>query len=391
MNPDGLDSNSRRKILFLCGAPFVSGKEIITLSQTVGLKQTGFDVGLVVSKWSDGAFVERLTRLGIKHWTLPTGFISKTASFSAIRMTLIQIVYIPTLYIKYIRVQFRFSPDMVFHTNFHHICLLFPFLSKSRDWMVVHEVFAPSKFYRYVFQLIARRCGGFVAVSNYVGASLERLGISRSQIVVIPNGVELAAASDLPARAEGGTLTLGIVGQIAAWKGHEDALHALRLLHDQAIPAQLYVFGSDTSAFANSLKALATELDLTSHIKWCGFVGNHAEIYTAIDVLLIPSRFDEPFGLVAAEAASWGVPVVVTDSGELPRLIVNGITGFVVPKNDGHAIAEALVRLRDHGLRIRMGREARQKATTDFGTERMVKGLISLVSGSIAANKHIIF
>jgi len=58
-------------------------------------------------------------------------------------------------------------------------------------------------------------------------------------------------------------------------------------------------------------------------------------------VVLCPSRWDEPFGLAAAEAQACGTPVVAFERGGLGEVIVDGVTGFLVPPDDVQAAAEA--------------------------------------------------
>src|ERR1700745_4180012 len=61
-------------------------------------------------------------------------------------------------------------------------------------------------------------------------------------------------------------------------------------------------------------------------------------------VVLCPSRWDEPFGLAAAEAQACGTPVVAFRRGGLSEVIVDGVTGFLVAADDTAACAEAVAR-----------------------------------------------
>ena len=61
-------------------------------------------------------------------------------------------------------------------------------------------------------------------------------------------------------------------------------------------------------------------------------------------VVLCPAKWDEPFGMVAAEAQACGTPVVAFDCGALGEVIVNELTGFLVPPDDVHAAADAVRR-----------------------------------------------
>jgi glycosyltransferase involved in cell wall biosynthesis len=66
------------------------------------------------------------------------------------------------------------------------------------------------------------------------------------------------------------------------------------------------------------------------------------EAMTCAAVVLYPARWDEPFGLAAAEAQACGTPVVAFRRGGLGEVVVNGVTGFLVPPDDIQAAAEAV-------------------------------------------------
>jgi glycosyltransferase involved in cell wall biosynthesis len=100
-----------------------------------------------------------------------------------------------------------------------------------------------------------------------------------------------------------------------------------------------------------------------------------ARVYASSDLLVFPSTTDT-FGNVVLEAQACGLPVVVSDKGGPRELMLNGITGLVVPSNDQAALAKATSFLsEDHQTRYLMGLEAREfvlrgsiSATTQFST-----------------------
>jgi D-inositol-3-phosphate glycosyltransferase len=82
-----------------------------------------------------------------------------------------------------------------------------------------------------------------------------------------------------------------------------------------------------------------------------------ADIYSAADVVLVPSR-SESFGLVALEAQACGTPVVGTATGGLPHVVRDGVTGFLIAGREPAAYAERLVHLLSHPREARRMGEA---------------------------------
>jgi glycosyltransferase involved in cell wall biosynthesis len=97
-------------------------------------------------------------------------------------------------------------------------------------------------------------------------------------------------------------------------------------------------------------------------------------VLAAADVVVLPSR-DEGYPNVLLEAMAVGRPVVASATGDSPRIVRDGETGFLVPPNAAEPFAEALGRLLgDRGLRERMGARARAVAEAEHGLEPMVAG-----------------
>ena len=96
----------------------------------------------------------------------------------------------------------------------------------------------------------------------------------------------------------------------------------------------------------------------------------------ACDVLAFPTQpeFGEGFGLAALEGMAAGRPVLATDFGPLPEIVVDGVTGFVIPARSTEGFTRAIAALADDpALRRRLGDQARRRANEDFSLEAMVQ------------------
>jgi L-malate glycosyltransferase len=116
----------------------------------------------------------------------------------------------------------------------------------------------------------------------------------------------------------------------------------------------------------NGAEALVSKLGLQDAVRFHGETDDLGSLYGASDVFLLPSE-SESFGLAALEAMACGVPVVASDVGGIPDVVVDGETGFLAPVGDVAAMAEATRRLlTDHALHQTMSRLARRRVEASF-------------------------
>lgn len=139
----------------------------------------------------------------------------------------------------------------------------------------------------------------------------------------------------------------GTAGQGALFAGRlspeKGAAEAIEIARAAGLPIDVY---GDVYDVGYSRKQIDPRRD------WPGVTVHEAVPRTSLweamvraAVVLCPSRWDEPFGLAAAEAQACGTPVVAFRRGALGEVIVNGVTGFLVPPDDIQAAAEAVSRV----------------------------------------------
>jgi glycosyltransferase involved in cell wall biosynthesis len=198
----------------------------------------------------------------------------------------------------------------------------------------------------------------FVAARSETAGRLACAWGARGLVGLAPPAVP---GWESPARGHGGAFTIGYAGRLVASKGLMDLLAAarmlggeveLRFIGDGELKGELERRGREA---ADGLAVRV--LDDVAHEEM-------ASAYASLDVLVLPSRttptWKEQFGRVIVEALWCGVPVVGSDSGEIPWLI--GLTGggMVFPEGDVGALAERLRTLRaDPGLRERLASSGR--------------------------------
>jgi glycogen synthase len=129
------------------------------------------------------------------------------------------------------------------------------------------------------------------------------------------------------------------IGRVVHDKGCDVLLRALAILRDKGMRPSLSVIG-DGNAMAD-LKRLTAELGLSDQVVFRGtMLGGRGRELARHKVLVVPSRYPEPFGIVALEGISAGCAVLVSRSGGLPEAV--GPCGMVFPNQDAAALATLL-------------------------------------------------
>ena len=370
---------AKSRILIVCGAGYVSGREVMALELGQGLAQKGESVFFATSFWNDGDFLNRLELASLPTQVLRIGFISATLTAECLRMTAEQILYWPTLLWGYARVLRILSPRKVIHTNWHHMLLLLPFLRPDRDLYWLHEFVPDSPRYRRVFGWFARRLNCFVCVSQAVAGSLRQLGIDEAKIRVIHNGIKDSVSTN-PTRRRATAFRIGIVGQVGAWKGLDDLLDAFAVVHQNHASCELHVFGKGAASYRCELERKSTGLGIANWVKWHEFVLDRRTIYSNLDLCVVPSRSEDPLPTSAIEAGFAGLPVIATRRGGLPEVVEHETNGLLVEAQRPAELADAMCRLiNDPQLWQRLASNARRWATERFGRERFLQEFLALL------------
>ena len=161
-------------------------------------------------------------------------------------------------------------------------------------------------------------------------------------------------------------------------KGVDVLLRAFARLRQHHPEAELLLAGEGSSQA--SLRALAAQLELGDSVRWLGWLqGSELQArFARARFQVVPSLWEEPYGLVACEAAALGLPALVSGLGGLREIVVPGETGLWVSPGSVSALAEAMLRLWDSPpLAAEMGYKARLRAEQEFCLERSLRDLLS--------------
>ncbi len=150
----------------------------------------------------------------------------------------------------------------------------------------------------------------------------------------------------------------------------------LTALSQVARPFRAVVAGSGPAEEWLRAKARAEGVEERVHFTGWLDSGGIESLYALCDVVVCPSVWDEPFGLVGIEAMAHGKPVVTFAVGGTPEWCEHGETGFLVERKDTASMARAIERLlEDPSLCARLGARGRARVAERFPRERHVEGL----------------
>lgn len=276
-----------------------------------------------------------------------------------------------------------------FHTSRAHS--LAPFIRRTTSALVVtrrmdyvpNRLFAPWLYNRAV--------DAVAAISAPVAQALERAGVARSHITIIPSGVDcerFAPPTDEQRQAarqrlglKSDELAVGAVGALESRKGHRYLIEALARLDEPGPSVRLYIAGSGSmAAELGGLAAMAPG----GPARLLGELQEPRDLLWALDIFVQPSLM-EGLGVAALEAMACGCPIIASSVGGLRQIITDQESGLLSPAADAGALAAALQRLRaDPGLRAALGEAARARVAASFGLDSMARATLELYFGILA-------
>jgi glycosyltransferase involved in cell wall biosynthesis len=215
--------------------------------------------------------------------------------------------------------------------------------------------------------------------------------LDEKRVVVVHNGIDI---DRFQPRSPTGWLhsELGLkikssliacIGQIGLRKGQDILAAAAPDIVKHVPCAHFLLIGERTSQKAETIKFEQTirrrfdEAGLADHLHVLGNREDVAEIMGEIDLLTHPAN-QEPFGRVLLEASAAGVSIVATDVGGTAEIVLDGVTGRLIPPKDPGALAEAVVKmLTDKSETQQFRQAARERAIHEFSIKTAAQKLLA--------------
>ena len=247
---------------------------------------------------------------------------------------------------------------------------------------ITHERGLKKRGFKTSDRRLARNLDAVICISSAVHENLVASGLGDLPIVTIFNGLDPAQMQSTRAaaqvRAEIGVAPdaplIGIVGNIKPWKGQEIVIRAMALLREE-FPDLACVMIGDTSpsaaAYREQMAALTRELGIASRVHITGFRSDVANYINALDIQVHASVHPEPFGRVLLEGMALSKPLVASNGGGVPEIVVHEHTGLLFEPGNPTALAAALrTLLADRPRAAAMGAAGRARLLAEFSIRR---------------------
>jgi len=246
---------------------------------------------------------------------------------------------------------------------------------------------------------LAPEMDGWIAPSRFFADRMaSRLGLDPKSVEVVPNGIHLEGYDQLPERPARGPedpMTLGFFARICPEKGLETVVEAFIALRQSGRHPRLRLklgggCGPGDVPFLERIQAQIAKAGLTESVSVATNLSREEKVrfYSECDVLSVPAKNEEAFGLYVIEAMAAGTPVVQPNCGAYPELIRATGGGVNCGANTAEALATALDSLLRDPQQLRaLGRAGREAVFRDYTDTAMATQTIQALQ-RLLANPH---
>ena len=385
------------KILFVSPTAKVGGGGEVVLTYIIrSLCQSGYEC--IVAVPFDGEYVRTWRDLGCRLFDIPLRALTGKTDIRSFNIRFYWEVfwsYLKTNFVlsRAIRVH---KPDIIYVNSFWAIfyAAAVSRLLRRRVIWHVHDLIAPKLLNRIAISTIAKFVDRIIVISSAVGNRLVAAGASDEKIVLIHNGIDVdrfcVPQPVIPplSREKLGlpkeSFVVLIAGRLIPRKGHTTLIKAFGILATTYSHVRLVVLGApydfNSERYMERLKRLVVSLGLQERVLFVGWQERVEQFLHVADVV-VSASWAEPFGLTIVESMAAGRPVIATEGGGEPDIVIDGVTGLLVEPNNEIALASAISKLIEDGtLCTNMGMAGLQRAREYFSVSRFSNDIVGVMN-----------
>ncbi|MBN1997520.1 glycosyltransferase family 4 protein [candidate division KSB1 bacterium] len=363
------------KIIQSCGSDSWGGLEMQTLKIAVALQKKGHDVKILCQRGSKLA--QEAVEEGV---TVNPIHFKGLAMLASIK--------------KLIFLFKNWKPDVI-HTHLSHdLWMLVPALiftgSKAKLFMTKRMASGVKKK-DILHRILYGRISTVFAISNYIRQSvLNTCPVTKDKVCLMHNGISLERFN--PSQYDRNEVKkefdikddvkiIGMIGRFTPGKGHEQFLQAAKLIKKSySLPVKFFIVGGASYGeddYKHYIERLASQLLAPQDYLFTGFRTDIGRIMSALDILAFPSH-EESLGNILLEAMAMKVPIVASNGGGVPDIIINGECGLLAQSKSAEELAAGLLKLLTNAeLCGRFSAQGRIRVERFFNFDRYITSLES--------------
>jgi len=261
-------------------------------------------------------------------------------------------------------------------------------LGQGPSLMLLPKILFHTFNHRFRTVEMVRESDAVIAISDELRQTIPKeFGISPDKVRTVYNGVDTNVfrpdESMVRLQFPGKKIVLS-VSVLHRQKGIQYLIEAFKAVLVRVSNAHLVVVGD--GGYRGELEALAERLGLKDNVSFKGRIPNAQlkDYYNAADAFVIPTIRVEGLPLVELESMACGKPVIASDIGGIPSVIIDGVNGLLVKPADVKGLADKITSvLEDGGLASRLGAAARKTIEERFSKDRMVQETLKVYESVI--------
>lgn len=286
----------------------------------------------------------------------------------------------------------KLQPDIIYiHSTWAGVLARFPYLFKKKNVRILYNAHGWSflrdtggwkkRIYALIEWGLSLTTDAIINVSDYEYQSAMNYGLFKSKLIVIHSGISSKEdCNEVCFEVDTNKINLLFVGRFDPQKGIDYLLKEIKKCKRKDI--HLYVIGDNVISDGMGIQAINND-----RVTFLGWISHDdvAAYYKACDAVVMPSRW-EAFGLVAIEAMKYETPVIVSNRGALPELVIDAINGYVFDFDNSSGLACLLKNL-DKTKLASMGVEAKSIFLGRFTDNHMLDETLSIYGMLMKDNK----
>lgn len=392
-------NTSRVKILFLHPSPTLYGADITLLQLVRGLDKTYFECTIALP--TAGPLVDAIQKEGGRVFFVDMPLFARK-DYSIKGVTYFFVKAIKSYFV--LRKIVKDNEIEIVHSNTLAVFsgIMLAIFCKLKHVWHVHEIIAKPPLLRYLLPRLAYKTADIVIANSRQTAVWIEKAVSKENknIRTIFNGVDASRfhadfepysfRRELNIASE--EVLISTVGRISRLKGQAIFIRAAGIVLKEIKNVSFIIVGDPPKGQEHFLKELEELLEELPRVKEKMRIFSYREdinkVYSASDIVVVPSTEPESFGLVAIEAMACGKPVIASAHGGLLDIVDDGVTGLLVKPADKGDLANAIIKLiRDQALRRKLGNSGLERQHRLFSEERYIREVSSVYKSTIHAKE----